>query len=156
MTTPPLAIVRGERWWPQTAKQEGDKIRIKFLCNIWEKERNERPTVGGVSTRSRDAAPSRKGCVFNGQMTKATNKCVTPPQFVRRCHPYARKSASQALLSRMQLTLHATRRTPHGASRLVLAMSAWSVKTRRAPFRYCRDARVYGHTTTAMHDTEYT
>ena len=33
------------------------------------------------------------------------------------------KSASQALLSGMQLTLHATCRTPHGASRLVQAMS---------------------------------
>ena len=31
------------------------------------------------------------------------------------------------------------------------AMSAWLVKTRRAPSRYSRDARVYGHTTTAMH-----
>ena len=77
-------------------------------------------------------------------------------QLIRRCHPYARKSASQAVLSRMQLTLHATRRTPHGASRLVQAMSAWSVKTRRAPSRHCRDARVYGHTTTAMHDNECT
>ena len=45
----------------------------------------------------------------------------------------------------MQLTLHATCRTPHGASRLVLTMSAWSVKTPRAPFRHCRDVRVYGH-----------
>ena len=60
------------------------------------------------------------------------------------------------LLSRMQLPLHATRRTPHGASRLGQAMPGWSVKARRAPSRYCRDARVYGHTTTAMHDTEYT
>ena len=56
----------------------------------------------------------------------------------------------------MQLTLHATRRTPHGASRLVLAMSAWSVKTRRAPSRHRKDARVYGPTATAMHDNEYT
>ena len=40
----------------------------------------------------------------------------------------ARKSASQAVLSRVQLTLHATSPTPHGASRFVLAMSAWSVK----------------------------
>ena len=31
-------------------------------------------------------------------------------------------------------------------------MSAWSVETRRAQFRHCRDVRVYGHTTTAMHD----
>ena len=55
---------------------------------------------------------------------------------IRRCHPYARKPASQAvvgIIDRMQLTLHATRPTPHGASRLVQAMSAWSVKTRRAP-----------------------
>ena len=65
------------------------------------------------------------------------------------------KSAPQAILSRMQLALHATRRTLHGASRLVQAMSAWSVKTRHAPSRHCRDARVYGHTTTAMHEIEY-
>ena len=58
------------------------------------------------------------------------------------------------LVGCMQLTLHATRRTPHGASRLVLAMSAWSVKTRRAPSRNCRDASVYGRTTTAMHDND--
>ena len=62
------------------------------------------------------------------------------------------KSASQAVLSRMQLALHATRRTPHGASRLVLAMPAWSVKTRRAPPRHCKDARLYCHTATAIHD----
>ena len=27
--------VLGDRWWPQTAKQEGDKTSKKFLCNIW-------------------------------------------------------------------------------------------------------------------------
>ena len=59
-------------------------------------------------------------------------------------------------VSRMQLTLHATRLTAHGASRLVQAISAWSVKTLRAPSRHCRDARVYGHTTTAMHVTSTT
>ena len=52
------------------------------------------------------------------------------------------KTASQAVLSRMQLTLHAARPTPHGASRLVRAMSAWSVKMRRAPSQRCGDARV--------------
>ena len=77
-------------------------------------------------------------------------------QLIKCCHPYARKSASKAVLSRMQLTLHATRPTPHGASRLVQATSAWSVKTRHAPSRHCRDERVYVHTTTAMHDNEYT
>ena len=33
------------------------------------------------------------------------------------------------------------------------AMSAGSVKTRRAPSRHCRDAKVYGHTTATMHNT---
>ena len=61
------------------------------------------------------------------------------------------KSVLRAVLGRMQFTLHATRRTPHVAPRLVQAISAWSVKTRRAPSRHGRDARVYGHTTTAMH-----
>ena len=41
-----IAIL-GDRWWPQTAKQQGDKISKKFLCNI-KKKRNERPNVGGV------------------------------------------------------------------------------------------------------------
>ena len=30
------------------------------------------------------------------------------------------------------------------------------MKTGHAPSRHCRDARVYGHTATAMHDDEYT
>ena len=34
-------------------------------------------------------------------------------------------------------------------------MSAWSVKTRRAPSWHCRDARVYGHATTPIHEIEY-
>ena len=68
----------------------------------------------------------------------------------------ARGSASHAVLSRMQVTLHETRRTPLHASRLVRAMSVWSTKTRHAASRYWRDARVYGHTTTAMLEIEYT
>ena len=63
--------VLGDRWWPHTAKQEGDRISKHFLCNIW-KKRNERPNVGGVSIRNGNGAPSRKGCVVNGQMTKAS------------------------------------------------------------------------------------
>ena len=51
--------------------------------------------------------------------------------------------ASRAVLGRMQLTLHATRRIPHGASRLVQAVYA----IRRSPSRHCGDARVYDHTT---------
>ena len=50
-------------------------------------------------------------------------------------------------------TLHAARRTSYGASRLVQAISAWSAKTGRTPSWHRRDTRVYGHTTTAVHDT---
>ena len=39
-----------------------DRISKHFLSNIWEKC-NERPSVGGVSIRSRNGAPSRKQCV---------------------------------------------------------------------------------------------
>ena len=63
-----------------------------------------------------------------------------------------RHATLSASLRWHQLALHSTRRTPHGASRLVQAISAWSVKIRRAPPRHCRDARIYGHTTTAIHD----
>ena len=78
---------------------------------------------------------------------------VTPEiKYIRRCHPCTRKCVSQAVLRRMQLTLHAIRRTPSGSSRLVLAMSAWSGKTRRLPSRHCREARVHDHTTAAMHE----
>ena len=66
------------------------------------------------------------------------------------------KSASQAVLSQMQLTLHATRRTPHGFPHLVQGVPAWSWKTRRAPFRHYRDVRVCAYMTTAMPVNEYT
>ena len=86
---------------------------------------------------------------------QAIDNYPLPPLFVS-SHwtlPSMCKTAAQAVLRRMQLTLHATTRpTPHGVSRLVQAMYAWSVKTRRAPFRHFGGSRVYGHTTTAMHD----
>ena len=31
-----IAIL-GDRWWPQTVKQEGDKICERFLGNVWKK-----------------------------------------------------------------------------------------------------------------------
>ena len=67
-----IAIL-GDRWWPQTAKQDGEGMNKHFLCIIW-KKRNKRPNVGSVLIRSRNGAPSQKGCVVNGQMTKASNK----------------------------------------------------------------------------------
>ena len=66
-----IAIL-GDRQWPQTAKKEGHK-RGEKLGNKWI-QRNEHPNVGGVSVRIRNGAPSRKGCVVSGQMTKASNK----------------------------------------------------------------------------------
>ena len=39
--------IQGDRWWPQTAKQDGYRISKQFLCNIW-KKCNERPNVGGL------------------------------------------------------------------------------------------------------------
>ena len=65
--------VLGDRWWPQTVKQEGDSTRKRFICNMW-KRRYEPPNNGGVSTRSKNGAPSRKGCVVSGQMTKTSNE----------------------------------------------------------------------------------
>ena len=59
-------------------------------------------------------------------------------------------SASQVVLSRMQLTLNAAHPTLHRGSCLVHAMFASSVKTRRAPSRHFTDTRVCSHMTTAM------
>ncbi|CAN0096948.1 unnamed protein product [Sphacelaria rigidula] len=53
-----IAIL-GDGWWPQKAKQDGDKICRRFLCNAW-KKRFERRNVGDVSFRSRNGAPSQK------------------------------------------------------------------------------------------------
>ena len=61
------------RGHPPPPNAEGDKTSKNFLCNI-RKKRTDRPKVGGVSGRSRNSAPSRKGCVVNGQKTKASNK----------------------------------------------------------------------------------
>ena len=38
-----IAIL-GDRRWPQTAKEDEDRISTKFLFSIW-KKRNERPNV---------------------------------------------------------------------------------------------------------------
>ena len=32
-----IAIL-GDRWWPQTAKREGDKISKKFICLTYERQ----------------------------------------------------------------------------------------------------------------------
>ena len=50
--------VLGKKWWPQTAKQDGDRMSKHVPCSIWKKH-NERPNVGGVSIRNRNGASSR-------------------------------------------------------------------------------------------------
>ena len=52
----------------------------------------------------------------------------------------------------MGVAQHLTFRFALGAGNVY----AWSVKTRRVPSRHCRDAGVYGRTTGATHDIEYT
>ena len=66
-------------------------------------------------------------------------------QSTRRCHPYARKSTSQVVLSRMQLT-----RFAFGAGDVCLVGE--SPKHSVPALQGCE---VYGHTTTVMHNNEY-
>ena len=54
--------------------------------NCFLKQRDDPPNAGGVSiivegavlSRCRNGASSRKGCVVDGQITKATNMCTRP------------------------------------------------------------------------------
>ena len=41
----PIATL-ADGWWPQTAKQEGDKLSKRFMQCVT--KRKERPNVGGV------------------------------------------------------------------------------------------------------------
>ena len=72
-----IAIL-GDRWWLQAAKQEGDKFRKKNRVICW-KQRNERPNVGDLSIRSKNGAPSRKGCVANGKITDQGRQQMSTP-----------------------------------------------------------------------------
>ena len=62
-----------------------------------------------------------------------------------------RKSVLRPVNGWMLLTSHGTRRTPHGASRMVQAKPAWLGETRRSPSRRSCDTRVCDHATTVMH-----
>ena len=65
---------------------------------MYGKKRNERPNIGGVSVRSRNGAPLRKGCVVNGQMTASNNK-YTP-----RCPQAKQKRVEHTLWENMKCT----------------------------------------------------
>ena len=59
-----IAIL-GNRWSPQTTKQDRGKMSKKYILhgeNVISTQTLE------VSITSWDGAPSRKGCVINGQM----------------------------------------------------------------------------------------
>ena len=72
-----IAIL-GNRWWPQTAKQEGDKISKTLLWNIW-KKRNERLNVGDISTRSRTVLRlERDAWSMAKPQRQATNEYAAP------------------------------------------------------------------------------
>ena len=92
-------------------------------------------------------------CLWSGWLHQKTKQLIGAVIHKQESRYKVPKSVLRANLGRMQFTLHATRRTPHGASGLVQAINVcpWLVKTRRAPSRHSRDARVYGHTATAMH-----
>lgn len=71
-----------------------------------------------------------------------TARCRSPPHKVI-CRGCSSRPSSDLL------------NASHGVSRLVQAISAYSVKVRRAPHRHCREAMVHDKTT-ALHDREYT
>ena len=48
--------------------------RGKCFCILCGTKRDEPPNVEGVSFRSRNGAPSRKGCAVNGQKTRPSKK----------------------------------------------------------------------------------
>ena len=157
------------------------------------------PTIQIPSTRTVFFSPKRYCCPKRGKIRTGSffslprpmsDHTIVKNRFIRRCRPCATKSASQAVLGRMQLThpwfgspntsmsfalgacnqclplvgekrfsvgcssltFGSTRLPPQWASRLVHAINVclWSVKPQRVPSRHWRDARVYGHTTTAM------
>ena len=67
--------ILGDKWWPQTAKHDDDRISKHFLCSMW-KRRSERRNVGDVSIGSRNSALRLEG--MRGQWSKdlrpATNE----------------------------------------------------------------------------------
>ena len=70
-----IAIL-GDRWWPQAAKQEGDNISKTFICNtqVYGNNVKSAQLLEVSLLRVGTLLPSRKGCVVNDQITKASNK----------------------------------------------------------------------------------
>ena len=66
--------VLGDRWWPQTAKRDGDRISKQFLCVAYGRSVTSAQMLEVSLFVSRNDAMSRKGCVVDGQMAKAIKK----------------------------------------------------------------------------------
>ena len=102
-------------------KQSGRDSRCptpRVTLHFWRRRQDVKPCTSTnftLNLRSKKSAKRRKSAAVSGggHVGKQTNS------FDAVLH-IARKSASQAVFSRMQLTLYATRRTPHRALHLVL------------------------------------
>ena len=103
-------------------------------------------------------AGSAEGLVVVLSREPAGPPSAAPPPSERLAWSVTFHQQKRFLAELMQLTLPACY-SPNTSRRFALCASnvcAWSVKHRGAPSRRCRDARVYGHTTTAMHGNDYT
>ena len=67
-------LLVGDRWWPQTAKQQGDNTSEPSFHVTYANHVMSAQMFGGVPIRSRNGAPTRKGCVDNDQMAETSNK----------------------------------------------------------------------------------
>ena len=125
-------------------------FELDHICEVENSNSAQGGMVASCGVNMVRQLRSNTHCCFWSRHIKTTHNSLALPSISKKVGTRCR-SPSYERFGRMQFTLHTTRRTPHGASRLVQAMPAWLVKTRRAPSRHSGDARVYGHTTTAMH-----
>ena len=71
-----IAIL-GDRWWPQTAKQEGiDKLKASYVILVHRNNVMSAQYIGGVSLLGVGTVlrPYRKGFVIVGELTPASNE----------------------------------------------------------------------------------
>ena len=66
----PIAFLIGEIGGGHRRRNRKEIRSANIFCVI---HGGKKRSVGGVSNLSRNGAPSRKGCVVNGQGTKASN-----------------------------------------------------------------------------------
>ena len=96
-------------------------------------------------------APPLQTSLWSGHTRKQGNPLVAVIHKQESRHMVP-KSVLRAVLGRMD-AVHPTCNSPNTSRRFALgasSTSAWLVKTRRAPSRHSRHAKVYGHTTTGM------